>query len=163
MSLMCIRKVEMEDVNKQLMEQLSQVLTYEEPENFEECLKWWEEWFSNKIPGDKLTIIAKAQNNIIGVKRFWKTPFCNNKWLIEGLEVISPERKKGIGKSIVMEGIRILQNTTNEKIFVNIANKNIASISLHEGIGFKKISNGAINSLGDFKGHVDEYLIEIPM
>lgn len=160
MSLMCIRKVEMEDINKQLMEQLSHVLTYEEPESFQECLKWWEGWFSDKIPGDKLTIIAQEQNNIIGVTRFWKTPFCNNKWLIEGLEVIPTERKKGIGKSIVMEGIRILRNTTNENIFVNIANKNIASIKLHEGIGFTKISSGTINSYGDFRGHIDEFMLE---
>ena len=42
-----------------------------------------------------------------------------------------------------MEGIRTLRNITNEKIFVHIENENIASIKLHEGIDFKKISNGS--------------------
>jgi hypothetical protein len=79
MRIVSIKKVEKEDVNKQLMEQLSYVLTYSESENFEECLKWWEDWFLDKIPGDKLTIIAEEKNNIIGVARFWKTPFCKNK------------------------------------------------------------------------------------
>lgn len=158
-----IRKVEIVDINKQLMEQLSQVLTYEEPENFKECLKWWEGWFFDKVPGDKLTIVAEEQNNIIGVTRFWKTPYCSDKWLIEGLEVIPPKRRRGIGRAIVMEGIFILQNISKEKIFVNIANENIASIKLHEGIGFKKISNGAINSYGDYRSHIDEYLFEKPI
>lgn len=161
MGIVSIKKVEKKDINKQLMEQLSHVLTYSESENFEECLKWWEDWFLDKIPGDKLTIIAEEKNNIIGVTRFWKTPFCNNKWLIEGLEVIPPERRKGIGKSIVTEGIRILLNTTNEKIFVHIANKNIPSIRLHEEIGFKKISSGVINSYGDFREHTNEYILEV--
>ena len=47
----------------------------------------------------------------------------------------------------------ILRNISKAKIFVNIANENIASIKLHEGIGFKKISNGAINSCGDYRSH----------
>lgn len=161
MGIISIKRVEKTDVNKQLIEQLSHVLTYSEPENFEGCVKWWESWFSDKIPGYKVTIIAKEQNNIIGVERFWKTPFCNNKWLIEGIEVIPPERRKGVGKYIVTEGIRILRDTTNEKIFVHIANKNTPSIKLHEGVGFKKVSSGSINSYGDFRGHVDEYVLEI--
>lgn len=163
MSIISIKRVESTDVNEQLVKQLSQVLTYSEPENFEDCVKWWESWFSDKIPGDKFTIIAEEQNNIIGVTRFWKTPFCNNKWLIEGLEVIPPERRKGVGKSIVMKGIHILRNKTKENIFVHISNKNIASIKLHEGIGFKKISNGSINSYGEFRKNIDEYLLETLM
>jgi RimJ/RimL family protein N-acetyltransferase len=157
---MLIRKIEAEDINKHLMEQLSRVLTYSEPENFKDCFEWWKKWFSDKIPGEKLTIVAEEKDNVIGLTRFWKTPYCDNKWLIEGLEVISPERKKGIGKSIVMEGIRILHNITNEPIYVHIANNNIVSIKLHESIGFKKISSGSINSYGDFRSHVDEYLLE---
>lgn len=115
MELVSIRKIESEDINKGLMEQLSKVLTYSEPENFEDCLRWWEEWFLDKIPGDKLTIIAEEQNTIVGVARFWKTPFCNNRWLIEGLEVIPPKRKKGIGKSIVIEGIHLLRELLMNK------------------------------------------------
>lgn len=161
MGLVSIKRVERIDVGKQVIEQLSYVLTYSEPENFDDCVKWWESWFSDKIPGDKVTVIAQKQNNIIGVARFWKTPFCSNKWLIEGLEVIPTERRKGIGKSIVTEGIRILHETTNERVFVHISNKNISSIKLHESIGFKKVSSGVINSHGDFRGHVSEYALEI--
>ncbi|SHK29553.1 Ribosomal protein S18 acetylase RimI [Hathewaya proteolytica DSM 3090] len=159
--LVYIKRVEQTDADKQVIEQLSHVLTYSEPENFDDCVKWWKSWFSDKIPGEKLTIIAQEQNNIIGVARLWKTPFCDNKWLIEGLEVIPNERRKGIGKSIVIEGIRILRETTNERVFVHIANKNIPSIKLHERIGFKKVGSGIINSYGDFRGHVSEYALEI--
>lgn len=161
MSVVSIMKINKEDVNKELIKQLAQVLTYSEPENFEECLKWWEQWFSDKIPGDKLTVIAKEENNIIGITRFWKTPFCNNKWLIEGLEVIPPKRRKGVGRAIIAEGIGILKDKTNENIFVHISNNNTPSKKLHEELGFKKISNGSINSYGNFRTHIDEYILEI--
>ena len=101
----------------------------------------------------------KEKDYIIGVTRFWKTPYCNNKWLIEGLEVIPPKRKLGVGKSIVKHGISLLHELTDENIFVNISNKNIPSIKLHESLGFKKISNGSINSLGDYRENIDQYLI----
>ncbi|WP_291572927.1 GNAT family N-acetyltransferase [Clostridium sp. UBA4548] len=161
MSEVSIIKITDEDINKQLIKQLSQVLTYSEPENFKECEKWWEQWFSDKIPGDKLTIIAKEENNIIGVTRFWRTPFCNNKWLIEGLEVTPPKRRKGVGKAIVIEGIRILRGITNEKIFANIASENNESKRLHEGLGFEKISSGSLNSYGEYRNHIDEYVLEV--
>jgi len=154
-------KVTKENADEDVIKQLSQVLTYSEPENFEECEKWWGQWFSDKIPGDKLTIVAKEKNNIIGVVRFWRTPFCNNKWLIEGLEVILPQRSKGVGKAIVTEGIRILKGITNEKIFVHIDGENNKSKRLHEGLGFKKISSGSINSYGKFRNHIDEYVLEV--
>jgi RimJ/RimL family protein N-acetyltransferase len=160
MSRISVKKVEKDSIGKQLMEQLSQVLAYSEPENFKSYLEFWEKWFSDKIPGEKLTIIAEEQNAVVGVTRFWKTPYCDNKWLIEGLEVIAPERRKGIGKSIVMEGIRILRNMTDEPIYAHISNDNTASIKLHEGVGFKKISSGSITSYGGFRSHVDEYLFE---
>ncbi|MCM1991619.1 GNAT family N-acetyltransferase [Oceanirhabdus seepicola] len=115
----------------------------------------------DKIPGEKITIIAKEKNEIIGVTRFWKTPFCNNKWLIEGLEVIPSKRRSGVGKSIVEHGISLLHDATDENIFVHISSRNVPSINLHESIGFKKISNGSINSFGDYKEHIDEYLLDL--
>lgn len=147
MSEISIIKITEEDIDKQLINQLFQVLTYSEPENFEECGKWWEQWFYDKIPGDKLTIIAKEENNIIGVTRFWKTPFCNNKWLIEGLEVISPKRRKGVGKAIVTEGIRIFKGITNEKIFVHIAGENNESKDYMKDLDLKKLAVAQLTAM----------------
>lgn len=161
MSVVSIMKVTKENVDEEVIKQLSQVLTYSEAENFKECEKWWGQWVSDKIPGDKITIVAKEENNIIGVVRFWRTPFCNNKWLIEGLEVIPPKRRNGIGKAIVTKGIRILKGITNEKIFVHIDSENNESKRLHEGLGFQKISSGSINSYGVYRSHIDEYILEV--
>ncbi|MPM33945.1 hypothetical protein SDC9_80526 [bioreactor metagenome] len=161
MSVVSIMKVTKENVDEEVIKQLSQVLTYSEPENFKECEKWWRQWFSDKILGDKITIVAKEENNIIGVTRFWRTPFCNNKWLIEGLEVILPQRRKGVGKAIVTEGIRILKGITNEKIFVHIDSENNQSKRLHEVLGLKKNSSGSLNSYGDYRNYIDEYVLEV--
>lgn len=143
--------------DKDLCNALARVLTYDEPEYFDDSSKWWEDWFLDKIPGDKLTIAAEEDGEIIGITRFWKTPYCNDIWLIEGLEVISTKRKRGIGKAIVQHGISLIQERSDDDIFVNIANRNIPSIKLHESLGFEKTITGANNSLGDYRAHIDRY------
>jgi ribosomal protein S18 acetylase RimI-like enzyme len=154
-----IRNIENKDVNKDVIKKLAEVLTYSEPENLEDCIRFWEDWFSDKIPGEKLTIIAEENKTIVGLTRFWRSPFCDNKWLVEGLEVIPTRRKQGIGKAIVNYGIIFLRKFALEKIFVHIRNNNLPSIRLHESLGFQKISNGSINSYGDYKEHIDDYLL----
>lgn len=42
----------------------------------------------------------------VGEVRLWRTPYCDHKWLIEGLEVIAPKREQGIGKLLVKKGHR---------------------------------------------------------
>lgn len=143
-----------------MIKKLTEVLTYSKPEALQDCIKFWEDWFSDKIPGEKLTIIAEDNKSILGLTRFWRSPFCNNKWLIEGLEIIPTRRKGGIGKAIVNYGIILLRKYDIDKVFVHIANNNLPSIRLHESLGFQKISNGSINSYGDYREHIDEYLIK---
>ncbi len=150
----------------QIIDLLSKILCFEEPERIESIKKFWSEWLSNKIVGEKITIFAEEidkdnKKNAVGVVRFWKTPFCNNKWLIEGLEVIKPKRGLGIGESMVQYGLNQLKINGIEKVSANIVNNNVASIKLHESLGFRKISTGSINSYGDYREHVDEYIFDI--
>lgn len=145
------------------IESLARVLCFEEPEMMEISKQFWIDWLDNKIEGEKITVVAQEINEdndkkFVGVVRFWKTPYCNNKWLVEGLEVILPERRKGIGKSMVQYGLEILIEMGVKEVSVHIRNNNIASIRLHESLGFIKVSSGSINSFGDFREHIDEYV-----
>ena len=113
------------------------------------------------MQGDKLTIVAEDDHKkFIGVVRFWCSPCCNNKWLIEGLEIIQPMRGKGVGKTMVMYGLKRLNDLGIEKVSENIKNNNLPSIKLHENLGFVRISIGCFNSFGEFRKNIeDEYIM----
>ncbi|WMM23924.1 GNAT family N-acetyltransferase [Tissierella sp. MB52-C2] len=150
--------------DNRIIDKLAGVLCFEEPEMIKKSKEFWNDWFSNKIEGDKITIVTEKTNkdnkqSLIGVVRFWKTPYCNNKWLIEGLEVIATERRKGIGRTMVKYGLDILRKSGIEKISVHIRNTNIPSIRLHKSLGFVKVSLGAIDSFGEFNENIDEYIL----
>lgn len=87
-------------------------------------------------------------------------PYCGDKWLVEGLEVIAPKRKLGIGKALVEEAIRLLRHCGVDSISANISKSNVASIALHRSLGFEKSSSGALNSYGKYRQHLDEYVLE---
>lgn len=91
----------------------------------------------------------------------WRTPYCGQKWLIEGLEVIAPKRGQGIGKLLVKKGIELLSNQGIKRISANINKNNIASIALHQSLGFQKSSSGAVNSYGEYREHLDEYILKL--
>ncbi|WP_350344784.1 GNAT family N-acetyltransferase [Proteinivorax tanatarense] len=148
-----------EPINDMVIEKMAMVYCYEEPGQIESVKEYWSNWLTGENEGDKLTVVAEdiKEQCLAGVVRFWKTPHCGNKWLIEGLEVIKPKRKSGLGKSMVEYGLNFLKSKGVDKISANISSKNVASIKLHESLGFKKISSGAINSYGDFRPYMDEY------
>ncbi len=72
--------VQAEEANGHLFRSLAQVLCYDEPEEMHKSKKFWQAWFSDQIPGEKLTIVAAeggatiAEQQFVGVVRLWKTP-----------------------------------------------------------------------------------------
>lgn len=145
-----------------VVSQITYILSFDEPESLNDLTQFFYDWFSDKIPGQKVTIVAEEQNTDgsvqpIGVVRFWKTPYCQDKWLIEGLAVISSKRRLGIGRAMVEHGLEILRERGVDQVSANISNRNIASIKLHESLGFTKVSTGSLNSFGEWRDHVDEY------
>lgn len=150
----------------ELVESLAGLLSYEETERFDELKVFWCRWLLDKIEGEKITVIAEetykeGNQEIVGVVRFWKTPYYNNKWLIEGLEVILHKRRQGIAEQMIQYGLKELRQKGVKEIAVNIRNNNIPSIKVHEKLGFIKVSSGAINSYGDYKKHIDEYNLHL--
>lgn len=154
-----IEVMESRNQSMQIIQELSKVICYENIKDLDKCINFWTNWLYNEIPGEKLTIVAKYKKNIVGVVRIWNSPFCEDKWLIEGLHVITPRQGYGIEKTIVKYAIDTIRDMTNSDIYVHLNNENIESISVHEGLGFKKISTGCINSFGQVKENYDEYIL----
>jgi L-amino acid N-acyltransferase YncA len=150
----------------QILDKLAKILCYDEPELLDNSKNFWNDWLSNKISGAKITLVAEVIDEddkqlSIGVVRFWETPYCGNKWFVEGFEVISPWRRKGIGKLMIEYGLETLKGMGLENVYANISNKNIPSIRLHESLGFCKVSSGALNSYGQYRENADRYEINI--
>lgn len=148
---------------KETVSQLATLLAEEEPDRINDFTMFWKDWFQDKQKGNRFTIIAKeaAGNKIIGVARFWQSPYCDNKWLIEGLQVLSCRRGEGVGKSLVKNGIKLLKEKDVEYLYVHILRGNVASESLHKSVGFTKIAKGINNSLGFFRQNIDEYCLRL--
>lgn len=155
------------DINERLVHTLSGVLCYDEPAQLDNVRHFWQNWLSERIEGEKFTIAAAEYDRItgdlefVGVVRLWKTPYLGNKWLVEGLKVIAPKRKRGIGKALVKEAVELLAAAGVDTISANISRNNLASIALHCSLGFEKSSSGALNSYGEYRQHLDEYKLRI--
>ncbi|WP_066506731.1 GNAT family N-acetyltransferase [Abyssisolibacter fermentans] len=149
------------------IEKLAQLLADSQPDRIDDFRKFWHDWFETKIPGDKITVfILKKEDrdektSAVGVVRFWQTPYCNNIWLVEGLEVRKNERRLGIGGDLVQTGIKVLKNIGVKNIFVHINKNNIPSIKFHENLGFMKIADGCNDSYGDFRESLNRYILNL--
>jgi len=147
--------------NQYTYKQLANVL---EPLDFNEYNKFsvfWNDWLNNKISGSKITIVAQDTRNLIGIVRFWHSPYVD-KWLIEGLYVLHKFRKHGIAKQMLYFGLQILKDKYVKEVFVHIKNTNYPSKNLFKKLGFF-INNDFeyINSVGVKNLHIGEYIMII--
>ncbi|MGL4338436.1 MAG: GNAT family N-acetyltransferase [Turicibacter sp.] len=157
MGAFIIESVDHGNVDDVIITQIAHVLTYEVPQSFETCKDNLNEWFYDEIPGEKMTIIATIDDEIVGIVRFWKTPYYQDKWLIEGLKVMRTTRRQGIATKMIQYGITQFREKTSDDLFVNIANYNIASQKLHQKLNFIKCMNGGVNSLGHACDYIEHY------
>jgi ribosomal protein S18 acetylase RimI-like enzyme len=156
--------------NGKIAEELSELLAEDEPERISDFREFWTNWFVFRFPGKRITIVAREivdsspfsyEGRIIGVVRLWQSPYCDNKWLIEGLQVSHSKRRNGIGKALIEYSINLLHKHQVKEVFSHIDYRNTPSIALHKEIGFYKLSRGSINSWGEYRKHIDEYCINI--
>ncbi|MCK8061147.1 MULTISPECIES: GNAT family N-acetyltransferase [unclassified Fusibacter] len=149
------------DAGPAIIDNILNVFEYEYDEEKQSNAKWFSDWFNGIVKGEKFTVIALQDEKIIGICRFWSSPFCDNEWLIEGLETKKCYRNIGLAISMINYGINELKNREVSKIQSNIDYRNLPSIRLHEKLGFQLISNGSNNSFGDFRENSNRYQLMI--
>ncbi len=59
---------------------------------------------------------------------------------IEGVVVISSERKKGYGKSLLAFALNDIKQKGVDRVFLEVRESNFTAISLYQSLGFNKIS-----------------------
>lgn len=134
------------------VDDISRLLSCGTKEGYLENLEFFEKWHKDVIPGDKITLALYEENGneqqIVGVLRMWQSPYCDNKWLLEGIEVKLDKRRHGYGKYMVDKGLSLLKEKAVKEVYLNINHKNRASHQLAMGLGFEKCSEGCKNSFG---------------
>lgn len=163
--MIAIKKINYESLSindkNNLISNITSLLCAEIPENINNCINWIKDWFQNVIPGDKHTFIALDNDNLVGIVRLWSTPYLGNKWYIEGLEVLSSQRRKGIASKLITTAINCSKVNRITNLWSNISISNDASIKLHESLGFKLVSKGACNTYGSYRPNNNCYYIDL--
>jgi len=138
------------------------LLASEEPSRYDDLLRFWIVWFRNDIPGPKITVVAETDSGrMIGVVRLWCSPYCEQKWLIEGLEVHPKWRRRGIAEQLLLTGISHLARQSVSAVWSHIRHDNEPSIRLHQKVGFRLVCQGYINSWGDYRANGSEYMLTL--
>ncbi|MCK8060272.1 MULTISPECIES: GNAT family N-acetyltransferase [unclassified Fusibacter] len=133
---------------EQIPKGIATLLADDEPDRFDELLEYTEKWVSGEVKGDKLTVLHVEKGSVVGIVRFWCTPHVNDKWYLEGLQVHEAKRNSGIATKISELGMEALKKEGIKEIFVNISDKNLSSIRVHEKCGFTRLAQTAVNSFG---------------
>ena len=95
-------------------------------------------WYKNALLDDKVIIyVGEANQHPVGVIRFDQN---NDKYYEVSINISPDKRGLGIGKVLLVEGIKKLKNFKNESliIFASVKNVNAYSHSLFKACGFKK-------------------------
>ncbi len=94
---------------------------------------------------------------LIGVVRFWKTPYLHDYWLFEGLEVLKSYRRMGVATKLLEDGIEEFTQITDENLYVHIMNYNTASQKLHKKLNFVKSAWDGRDSFGTKRKNLERY------
>lgn len=97
-----------------------------------------------------------------GVVRLWESPYCCNKWFVEGLEVLEAKRRRGIATRMMSVGLDGLREAGADVVYAHIEDHNLASIKTCMGLGFGLASPGRyVNSHGEPRTGGSEYLLDL--
>jgi mycothiol synthase len=113
------------------------------PEAFERLVRdprrdsslWVVAWHGDEIVGESLNRVNGAENAALGIARGW----------INAVGVLRPWRRKGIGRALVLEGMRILRDAgmTSAGLAVDAENPH-GALGLYESLGFAVSQRGRI-------------------
>ena len=107
------------------------------------------EFIFNKEYSNNAFLVLQIENNkLISMINFFEYNNCSNDWCLFTLFTNKKMRRKGYGEKILIYAISQFQKYKCNKLISGIEKENIASIKLHEKVGFKYV-NCNWDELGD--------------
>ncbi len=100
------------------------------------------DYFKNIIKDKNNILLCYEENeNIVGYTYF---KYQNNEdsigYLIDGLYVEEEYRKRGIAKTLIKEGLKIISDYKIDFVDINVMYNNKIAIKLYESLGFNALS-----------------------
>ena len=100
------------------------------------------DYFKNIIKDKNNILLCYEENeNIVGYTYF---KYQNNEdsigYLIDGLYVEEENRKRGIAKTLIKEGLKIISDYKIDFVDINVMYNNKIAIKLYESLGFNALS-----------------------
>lgn len=121
---------------------LAQILNWHIDENPATLLHWIRYLYKPENHSAKwFKIIATVKNEVVGMVNFMQSPENANSWYHGDLFVSPSERRNKIGATLIQRGIEHLRlhASGEETLLTYIEADNIASILLHEKLGFQSL------------------------
>lgn len=167
------------------IEPLAQCLACSKPDRLDDFRAFWDDWAAGRIPGCKITVVAweggpplpcagsaahtgftdgnPSLPTALGVVRLWESPYCGDKWFVEGLEVLESHRRRGIATKMMERAIRELRSmNATETLYAHVRDGNEASIRTLRRLGFVCVSQGHyISSCGEPRDNGSEYALSL--
>ena len=128
--------------------QLARVMACDEDAGrYDEFVAFLREDFASLDPLRRAYIVAEEEGRIVGFIRLWHSPHVDE-WFIDGMVVSPAHRRRGIGRRLLQEALRLAVRMGASPVIAQIRNDNIASVRLHEATGFRRESAEYLNSYG---------------
>ena len=123
----------------------------EEPERLEEFVSWLDNEFATLEASERFYIVAELQNRIIGFVRIWHSPHIAE-WVNDGIVVDPAHRRQGVGKHLLETALSVARTHGAKSVVGHVRTSNVATMRLHESVGFKRETPHYRNSYGDLMG-----------
>jgi mycothiol synthase len=96
---------------------------------------WVVAWHGDEIVGQSLNRVNRAENEALGLRRGW----------VNAVGVRRAWRRKGIGRALVAESLRVLRDAGAESARLGVDAENPhGALGLYEGLGFGVVQQGRI-------------------
>lgn len=120
----------------------------EEVGRFDEFVEFLQKDFASLDPARRAYLVAEDDGAIVGFLRLWHSPHVDE-WFNDGMVVHPAQRRRGIGRRLLQEALRLAGRMGAHSLVAQILRSNLASIRLHEAAGFRQETTDYINSYGD--------------
>lgn len=98
---------------------------------------WSEDHYRNAIADNqRLVLVAEEEEKILG---FLVAAHIPPEWELENVVVAAPERRKGLGKSLLEALLERARETNSEAVFLEVRESNHAARALYQALSFQQI------------------------
>lgn len=151
------------DLEPPRLRQLASVMASDGDEpRYQEFIGYLTKEFACLDHNRRMYILAERGQEVIGFLRLWHSPYIDE-WVIDGLVVSPMHRRRSIGCHLLEHALQLASQSGATSVIAHICRDNVASLRLHEKLGFIPETQQYRNSYGQDRSGVGwQYRIRFP-